>query len=133
MPTPLTVAMDLDRRLEENIASINDRIRSLDEQMRLADEIIADMVVDPWRYGIPDDDDDFSHYSIPSSDDESDAETVLYRTSYDNIFFDDEDEDDQSDVETVVGDWVDPYITPDRAFRGIVMPEDLEAGLEFLN
>lgn len=130
MASPLSVAMDLDRRLEENIATINARMRTLDEQMRLADEIIAEMQLDVDFHAMRDDD-DFSHYSITDSESDDD-ETVAYHTMDDNLFFDDEDEDDQSDCETIVGDWEDPYVTPDRVLRNVAVPNDLEAGLEFL-
>ena len=133
MSSPLSLAVELDRRLEENIATINARLRTLDEQMRLADEIIADMALDN-TFNAMGDDDDFSHYSITSDDDSDDDDDVTapYHTLDDNLFFDDEDEDDQSDCETVVGDWIDPFITPERAVRGVDIPADLEAGLEFL-
>jgi hypothetical protein len=132
MSSPLSTALALDRRLDENIAAINARIRTLDDQMRLADEIIADMQLDQSFYHMRDDD-DFSHFSISTTDSDSDDdETVEYRTMDDNLFFEDEDEDDQSDCETVVEKWVDTYVTPDRAMRGIDVPDNLENGLDFL-
>lgn len=130
------MANELDRRLEIDIAAINARLRTLDQQMRLADEILAEM--DEWNPPRPltqeFDDDSFDHISIDDSDDESeywDDATVLYHTTDENRYFSDEDEDDQSDEETVVGDWEDPYITPPKR-NDIIIPDNLEAGMEFL-
>lgn len=138
--SPITVAMELDRRLDDNIAAINARLRTLDEQMRLADEILAEM--DVWNPRTQESDDDaFDHVSIDDSDSGSDVsdisdeywddETVQYHTLDENRYFSDEDEDDQVDEETIVGDWCNPYVTPERRMD-VVIPVDLEAGMEFL-
>lgn len=134
--SPLSLAREFDRRLDDNIAAINSRLRTLDEQMRLADEILTEMDVwNPPRTQEPEDD-DFDHISIDDTDSDVeseywDDETIVYQTMDENRYFSDEDDDDQSDTETIVGDWCDPYITPERRM-GVVIPVDLEAGMEFL-
>jgi hypothetical protein len=139
MSGSLALARDLDRRLEESIAAINLRLRTLDEQMAIADELIAEMgpeVPIPSGEGqsvFSDSSSEYEYQNIDSSDEEGDDQmTVAYTTGDDNRYFSDEDESIAGDDETIVGDWEDPYVTPHRGDYGIVIPMNLEFGLEFL-
>ena len=140
MPSALSLAIELDRRLENSIAGINARLRTLDEQMRIADEMLAELGGVP-RYQqeeVDDSDDEYEYQNIDSSDDESGYEsddsqrTVPYYTMDENRYFSDEDEDSMSETETIVGDWDDPFLTPERREYDIIIPVDLEDGLEAL-
>jgi len=114
----IALALDLDDRLTNSIAAINARLRTLDEQMRLADEIINDM--DYNR------DDDFN---IDSWENASDDATLDYRTTLEASY--DADLEDDDDTETVIESWEDPFLTPDKNY-GFYIPNDLEDGLQFL-
>jgi len=139
MSDSLSLARDLDRRLEESIAAINLRLRTLDEQMAIADELIAEMgpeipVPSGERHSLFSDcSSEYEYQNIDSSDEEGDDQmTVAYTTGDDNRYFSDEDESIAGDDETIIGDWEDPYVTPHRGDYGIAIPMNLEFGLEFL-
>ena len=140
MPSAISLALELDRRLENRIAGINARLRTLDEQMRIADEILAELDGAPrhQQEEVDDSDDEYEYQNIDSSDDESGYEsddsqsTVAYYTMDENRYFSDEDEDFMSETETIVGDWNDPYLTPEQRVYNFIIPAGLEDGLEAL-
>lgn len=85
------------------------------------------------------DDEDWEVESCASSE-TSDTTVVYHNTVWQNI---DCNEDEQSDVETVVGDWEDPFITPAKINQDLfddenqeedpfLLPADLESGLSHL-
>lgn len=112
----------LDSAIQLTIARLDARMRTLDEQMEVAERILSEMdeYNDVWEHETITDE---------SSDDESLAETICYYTRDENRYYSDEDEDDFEDDETIVGDWEDPYVTPMR----LIIPMDLEQGLEHLH
>lgn len=118
------MARRLSDELEDTIRLLDLRMRSLSEQMEIADRILNDLgeddVYDQFNADLSD---------VDSYDADSDVDTIAYYTADENRYYIDDDEDD--DTETVVGDWDDPYLSPERMFN-IVIPDDLEAGLEFL-
>jgi len=133
----LARAEALDRRLEQNIDAINRRMRTLDEQIRVVDHLLAglDGGIPAPRTQEEDNESDWDHYSITDSsvddDDMMSVMTLEYHTGADNVYFSDE-EGYISDDETIVGDWFDPFKTPEQDGR-IIIPANLEEGLEMLN
>lgn len=140
----LRIAYDFDTHLQNTIDALNARMRTLDEQMRVADAILAELGAPPSDMIIVrhDDDDDMSTVREEiddSSDDggssgyESDESerTVSYYTRDENRYFSDEDEGYMSYDETIVGDWENPYLTPEKEYR-LIYPDNLEEGLEHL-
>ena len=140
MSSSLVMTSRLNREIEATISRMMNRMRSLSEQMRIADDIISQMDGAPLlQDAILDSDDesswsDYEHQNIDSSDDEDDAVSFLtteYRSEYyDPGFMSDSGYD--SDEETVVDQWEDPYMTPEKPISGIIIPSDVDAGLELL-
>lgn len=131
----LQLIMDYDRSLQQRMDMLNRRLVELDRQIHVADAMLHNMdTTQSYQDDIFDDGEGFEReYCIDSSDDEdSDDETVVYR-SHVNPYFD-EDSDDEDDSETVVGEWEDPFHTPDRYAqewrRYVDIPDDLEDGLD---
>jgi hypothetical protein len=60
--------------------------------------------------------------SMSDSDDEDDDDTVVYYGG----------QEAESDEETVVEEWEDPFMTPDKVYR-LIIPDNLDDGLEFLD
>lgn len=118
----LTRAIELDRMLEDSIRRMNNRLQYLDDQIRMADEILMEF----------DSADEYEHQYIDDSDDEfDDSSTVAYYT-LDEYTYSSDDEDEESDTETVIVPWTDPYRTPERRMD-VVIPDDVDDGLDILN
>jgi hypothetical protein len=114
---------------------------ALSEQMRIADNIIAQLDDLPRTQDeVLDSSDDesswseYEHEDVDSSDYDDDATSVMtaaYQSEYfESVFGYDSDCD--SDEETVVGQWEDPFMTPEKPIGGIIIPADVDAGLEAL-
>jgi hypothetical protein len=59
-------------------------------------------------------------------DSDSDDDTVAYFDEFGGV-------DYPSDAETVTEDWDDPFLTPDKPIARLIIPDNLEEGLDFLN
>jgi hypothetical protein len=86
------------------------------------------------------DESDWEEESVASTESESDTTVVYQNSVWQDLACD---EDGQSDVETIVGDWEDPFLTPHRVRLAddlfddeeedpFYLPDDLEEGLEHL-
>lgn len=115
--------------IEARIAFLQARIAQLDGQVARADQILHDMGEATTESSSEDSWDGETEYLIDdSSDEEGDDETVAYYTPHDALMSEDED----SDTETILGDWEDPFMTPDKIVRGIIIPHNVDQGLEVL-
>ena len=131
----------LNREIEATLARMMVRMSALSEQMRIADNIIAQLDDLPRTqdevFDSSDDESSWSEYEhedVDSSDYDDDATSVMtaaYQSEYyEPVFGYDSDYD--SDEETVVGQWEDPFMTPEKPIGGIIIPADVDAGLEAL-
>lgn len=112
---------DSDDEFEQVLRGFNERLNRLNEQLEQADRILASLD----RH----DNDGFEREEIADSDDdEGSVATVDVFTGAAN-----EIDCDDSDCETVAEDWNDPYRTPVRVYQHIIIPDDVEDGLEFLD
>jgi len=120
MSSFLERARELDEWLFEHNRDLQNRIRILDEETRRMDMILQEFERD---------------HAYVFRNFEDDEITVAYTTGPDNQYYSDEEEDFMSDTETVVGDWEDPFETPFKRQRceDVLIPDDLEDGLDFLN
>jgi hypothetical protein len=102
---------------DDLLNAINERISQLDDQIFRAEDILQSF--EPDYSGdqlFSDSEDDFECEEIFSDD-----ETVVYHGGG----YEADSDDDDDDRETVVGEWEDPYATPDKLHQGIVIPADL--------
>jgi hypothetical protein len=133
----------LNREIEATLARMMVRMSALSEQMRIADNIIAQLDDLPRTqdevFDSSDDESSWSEYEhedVDSSDYDDDATSVMtaaYQSEYyEPLFGYDSDTDYDSDEETVVVQWEDPFMTPEKPIGGIIIPADVDAGLEAL-
>lgn len=131
----------LNREIEATLARMMVRMSALSEQMRIADNIIAQLDDLPRTqdevFDSSDDESSWSEYEhedVDSSDYDDDATSVMtaaYQSEYYEPLFG-YDSGYDSDEETVVVQWEDPFMTPEKPIGGIIIPADVDAGLEAL-
>jgi len=133
----------LNREIEATLARMMARMSALSEQMRIADNIIAQLDDLPRTEDeVLDSSDDgsswfeYEHEDVDSSDYDDDATSVMtaaYQSEYyEPLFGYDSDTDYDSDEETVVVQWEDPFMTPEKPIGGVIIPSNVDAGLEAL-
>jgi hypothetical protein len=125
---------NLQSEIELQIARLDSRLQELNSQIERADRLLFDLEIPEAAPYIPrtqeyPGDDDSEGFEIDSQYiDSSDDETVEYSFPYENY----DEEEYYSDTETIVEGWEDPFLTPDKSMR-LLIPNDLEEGLEFLS
>jgi hypothetical protein len=136
MSSSLAMTSRLNHDIEATISRMVIRMRELSSQMRVADDLLAQMGgVRFLEDGVFDSDDDstwsdFEHENVDSSDEDNDDASFVTAVYQSEQFNYDSDYDD--DEETVVGEWEDPFSTPGKPIGGIIIPSDVDAGLDML-
>jgi hypothetical protein len=110
-------------RIADNI------IAQLDDLPRTQDEVLDSSDDDESSWS------EYEHEDVDSSDDDDDDATSVMTAAYQSEYYEPVfgyDSDYDSDEETVVGQWEDPFMTPEKPIGGIIIPADVDAGLEAL-
>lgn len=117
--------------IEARIAFLEQRIAHLNGQVTRADQILEEMgeAVNESASESEDSWDGETEYLIDDSSDEEDDDRTLEDYTPLDAFID---SDDESDTETVILRWENPFTTPDKNVRGIVIPHNVDQGLEML-
>jgi hypothetical protein len=118
--------------IEARIAFLEQRIAHLTGRVTRADQILEEMG-EPDTQSLSESEDSWdgeTEYLIDdSSDEEDDDDRTLEDYTPLDAFID---SDDESDTETVILRWENPFTTPDKNVRGIVIPHNVDQGLEML-